>query len=659
MSTPADDAIKECDIRFDVSKRETFHPKSNFKRMYRKLRATYKCQVNKDDIESDWLSKTRMLVLGNPQVDFSPKEVQQIRSFVSAGGSLLVTLAEGGCTSGGLRELLQSFGATPNADAVVGTAHYKSYHHPKEVLIHDAIVSAGCRRACADVAKEAQSSKKGGKASNKQRAKAAAADADHGSTGAATGKLDIAYPYGCTVVAAAGATPIVSSGHIAFPMNSVVGVAARPLADSDGAGAGKENTTGQGKRKGDGGKAQGDGGKGRVVVLGSSHMFGDDYLSREDNATLLVAVTRWLLQQDGKEDAAATATEKSSTTAVPPMPPACQLDCTDGTESLGELQGFVRPEAGSAGNGDGAPAGRAGGGRGGRRRSGAPAPKTGPLLQEQHRCPDTESLAERVRPCMQEIEDGSISSAPGDFLKLFDDELFRFGTKQVPETIKLYATLGMKHEPLGLIPPQFESPLPPFSPAVLPPALREAPGPALDQYDLDQEFASDRIRLARLTNKCTEEDLEYYVRECGEVLGVSAQLPAGQSSAKHVLDFVLRKLIAFKKLEHAGAVPATAVPDGMASADCRPSTAEALNAGVQMQMPDYRPDTASAIRAAMEQDSGMEAKPTSSGAYDFGQGGHGDYRPDTAAAIRAVSEFDARPDTAAAIAAVAAAEEKY
>ena len=652
MSAPAEDAIKECDIRFDVSKRETFHPKSNFKRMYRKLRASYKCQVNKDDIESDWLSKTRMLVLGNPQMDFSQKEVEKIKSFVREGGSLLVTLAEGGCTSAGLRELLQSFGATPNADAVVGTAHYKSYHHPKEVLIHDAIVSGGCRRACADVAKEALSARKAGKASSKQRSKAAASDADNGSTGAAAGKLDIAYPYGCTVVAAAGATPILSSGHIAFPMNSVVGVAARPPAGGADTGVGKENQKEQGKSAGDAGKPQGDGGKGRVVVLGSSHVFGDEYLSREDNTTLLLAVTKWLLQQDAK-DAAETdtaAAEKSSTTAVPPMPPACQLDSTDGTESLGELQGFVSSRADAAGQA---------GGRHGRRRSGASAPKTGPLLQEQHRCPDTESLAERLRPCMQEIEDGSISSAPGDFLKLFDDELFRFGTKQVPETIKLYATLGMKHEPLGLIPPQFESPLPPFSPAVLPPALREAPGPALDQYDLDQEFASDRIRLARLTNKCTEEDLEYYVRECGEVLGVSAQLPAGQSSAKHVLDFVLRKLIAFKKLEHAGAVAATAVPDGMASADCRPSTAEALNAGVQMQMPDYRPDTASAIRAAMEQDSGMEAKATAGGAYDFGQGAHGDYRPDTAAAIRAVSEFDARPDTAAAIAAVAAAEEKY
>ena len=33
----AADEIKPYDIRFDVSKREKFHPKANFKRMYRKL----------------------------------------------------------------------------------------------------------------------------------------------------------------------------------------------------------------------------------------------------------------------------------------------------------------------------------------------------------------------------------------------------------------------------------------------------------------------------------------------------------------------------------------------------------------------------------------------------------------------------------------------
>lgn len=63
--------------------------------------------------------------------------------------------------------------------------------------------------------------------------------------------------------------------------------------------------------------------------------------------------------------------------------------------------------------------------------------------------------------------------------------------------------LDVKHEPLRLIPPQFETPLPPLQPAVFPPTFRELPPPALDQFDLDEQFASERIRLAQLTNKCT------------------------------------------------------------------------------------------------------------------------------------------------------------
>ena len=30
-----------------------------------------------------------------------------------------------------------------------------------------------------------------------------------------------------------------------------------------------------------------------------------------------------------------------------------------------------------------------------------------------------------------------------------------------------------------------------------------------------------------MTNKCGEEDLEYYIRECGEILGVNPKLPQG------------------------------------------------------------------------------------------------------------------------------------
>ena len=101
--------------------------------------------------------------------------------------------------------------------------------------------------------------------------------------------------------------------------------------------------------------------------------------------------------------------------------------------------------------------------------------------------PNTEALAERLRPCLEENE-----PLPKDFTKLFDDKLFQFDTKLIPESAKLYEQLGVKKETLSLIPPQFECPLPRLEPAVFPPSLREPPPPALDQFDLDEHFASER-----------------------------------------------------------------------------------------------------------------------------------------------------------------------
>jgi intraflagellar transport protein 52 len=95
-------------------------------------------------------------------------------------------------------------------------------------------------------------------------------------------------------------------------------------------------------------------------------------------------------------------------------------------------------------------------------------------------------------------------------------------------------------------------------PATFPPALREPPPPALDQFDLDEHFASKRIRLAQLTNKCTDNDLDYFVREAGETLGVTGQLPVAQlrqpQGAKLILYFIAEKIANFKKLNQEGRV---------------------------------------------------------------------------------------------------------
>ena len=108
---------------------------------------------------------------------------------------------------------------------------------------------------------------------------------------------------------------------------------------------------------------------------------------------------------------------------------------------------------------------------------------------------------------------------------------------------------------LSLIPPLRRRP--PLNPAVFPPALREPPPPALDQFDLDEHFASERIRLAQVTNKCTDDDLDFYVREAGDILGVSHQLPLDklqdeQNGAKFILHHIVEKICNFKKLNQEG-----------------------------------------------------------------------------------------------------------
>eukprot|EP00003_Mantamonas_plastica_P003542 TRINITY_DN1279_c0_g1_i1.p1 TRINITY_DN1279_c0_g1~~TRINITY_DN1279_c0_g1_i1.p1 ORF type:complete len:135 (+),score=59.05 TRINITY_DN1279_c0_g1_i1:231-635(+) len=132
---------------------------------------------------------------------------------------------------------------------------------------------------------------------------------------------------------------------------------------------------------------------------------------------------------------------------------------------------------------------------------------------------------------------------------MFDDNLFKFDTDLVPEAVQLYAQLNSKHEPLALITPKFEKPLPPFTPSVFPPAIREPPPPALELFDLDEQFASEPVRLAQVTNKCDDGDLEYYIRECGDILGVTDVLDDGKKDARHILEYVLKQLVDWKKLE--------------------------------------------------------------------------------------------------------------
>ena len=97
---------------------------------------------------------------------------------------------------------------------------------------------------------------------------------------------------------------------------------------------------------------------------------------------------------------------------------------------------------------------------------------------------------------------------------------------------------------------------------VFPPSFRELPAPSLELFDLDEAFSSERSRLAQLANKCLsggdtgndEADLEYFVRECGRVLGVGGENPVTglELDARQILYSVSLHLAEFKKAGQLG-----------------------------------------------------------------------------------------------------------
>lgn len=414
-------------ILFDASKREVCTPQSGFKQFHRRLRTSYKVAVNKDELTLDKLREASIVIFGGPRDKYTTAEFDAMKTYMQEGGNIMIMLGEGGETKFGtnINYFTEEFGVAVNRDSVVRTVYYK-YLHPKEVLIQHGILNKELNKS----------------ATKKTTSSATDSLFKSGSD------LNFVYPYGASLAVAKPAFPVLSSGHIAYPLN-------RPIC----AFFAHKN------------------GSGRLAVLGSVAMFDDNWLDKEENSKLMDVVVRWLLGSEAHP---------------------WGLDPHDAEE---------------------------------------------PDVSEYHHLPDTEALAERVRCCLQESEE-----VTKDFTTLFDDTLFKFDTSLIPEAVDLYSQLDLKHEPLSLIPPQFETPLPPLQPSVFPPTLREPPPPACDLLDLDEQFASERVRLAHLTNKCNDDDLDYFIRESGEILGVNSKLKPEHRDAKHVLDYIFKQVCAWKKL---------------------------------------------------------------------------------------------------------------
>ena len=166
-----------------------------------------------------------------------------------------------------------------------------------------------------------------------------------------------------------------------------------------------------------------------------------------------------------------------------------------------------------------------------------------PDISEYNYIPNINRISDRVKTCMQDSEE-----IPRDLTKLFDDDLFALDMTHLPKVINGFTELKIKHEPLPLISPQFETPLPPLKPAIFPPRFYEPEAPLLELFDLDEHFSSENARLAQITNKCSDDDLEFYIRECGEILGVTSQLQTNERDAKGILAYIASRIIEYKCL---------------------------------------------------------------------------------------------------------------
>ncbi|CAF0815531.1 unnamed protein product [Brachionus calyciflorus] len=422
-------------VLFNQSKDELFSLTSGYKKIQRELKS-WKFTNNREDITLERLLQAKIFISIGPQKKFQASEIDALKKYVTMhNGSVLITLSEGGEAklNTNINFFLEEFGINVNNDCIIRTTYFK-YFNPKESLVPDGVLN----RALGEMAGK-NFDPYGDK--NEQ----------------ASQSLQFVYPFGSTLNVTKPAIPVLSSGTICFPIK-------RPLCALYGCSSSTgSNTLGFKKSQ-----------QGKICVLGSSHMFHDNYIDKEENRKILNIIIKYLTDE----------------TCV-----LNQIDCDD------------------------------------------------PDINEYNNIPNINNISDRVKTCLQDSEE-----IPRDLTKLFDDDLFALDMRNLPKVIRGFNELKIKHEPLPLISPQFETPLPPLKPAIFPPRFYEPDAPLLELYDLDEHFSSESARLAQLTNKCTDDDLEFYVRECGEILGVTRHLQQNERDAKGILAYIASRVLEYKCL---------------------------------------------------------------------------------------------------------------
>ncbi|RKP17870.1 hypothetical protein ROZALSC1DRAFT_30374, partial [Rozella allomycis CSF55] len=365
------------------------------------------------------------------------KEFDALHAFIDHGGALLYLGTEG-TEKSNFNYFLEEFGISVNSDSVTRTSYFK-YFHPKENFISNGIINREINRIAGKQPKSMTE--------NENVLDALPSANRIGRQSFSNHDLTMVYPFGSTINVDKPSVPIISTGSASYPTNRPIGAVYHQY------------------------------GKGKIVVLGSCHIFSDQYLDKEENGKLFDAIIKFLFDGNIKFR--------------------IEVDhlCLDSIDA------------------------------------------DDPDVSDYHYVPDIFSHSEQIKCCIQESEE-----PPKDFRKMFDKSLFKFDMNLFPKVLKAHEVLKVKPVPLTLIEPQFELPLPEFEPAVFPPTFRSLPPPPLELFDLDEEFATNEEKLAKLANKCSSDDIDYFIKEAGKIFGFYNDDSFG------ILENVVRQIIDWKKV---------------------------------------------------------------------------------------------------------------
>ncbi|KAL0227687.1 hypothetical protein RCL1_003830 [Eukaryota sp. TZLM3-RCL] len=436
-------------ILFNASKDECV---LNYKRLIRKLKHNFAVDTNKEPLTDSILSHCSCLVLTAPKQNFTLDEFDYLRDFLHSGRSIIILLAEGGEQALGtnINYLLEEFGTSVNQDFVARSV-YHSKANPKECVLTDSVGLP------------------------------VLADLLHKHSNHESILPSFVFPYGATLSVQSPAVPLFLSGTLSFPINRPLGSITLVKPNTSVPSPSTFGSLIDGTQYG------------KLIVLGSSQIFNDNFLSDEHNSNFADVIFNLAVNQNDQD------TIKL-------------IDCVADASTSSSFRVFTDlndyrtvPEIG------------------------AYATKPKALLQ-------TSALVSVVEPH-----------------SLIDSTLYSLDTRNLPMSCRLHKDLSLKHQPLTLIQPQFDAPLPSLTPSVFIPSALEPSPPPLELFDLDEEWASEQSGLAKLLSKCSGvKDVDYFVEEASRILGISAKLGPHEQTPKHFVHYLMKQLVSFKKLHSFG-----------------------------------------------------------------------------------------------------------